>query len=631
MTIFSAHNLAKTYDNKLLFENISFGMEEGERVGIIGRNGVGKTTLMRIIGGMEYPDEGQVAFNKQMRFEYLHQLPTFDHGGPALDAVMDSRPDLRRLLDDHARLCDELGRHFSDEQQARLETISHQLDTQQGWQLEHEAQSILNRLGILDYKAEISTMSGGQRKRVALARVLLSNPDLLILDEPTNHLDADSVQYLQDRLQNSPRALLLITHDRYFLDAVCNRIVELDQSRIYNYPGNYERYLEQKEALLQSQEAAEEHTRSKLRRELAWLQSGAKARRTKAKARIKWIDEMQARPKNAGQKDIKIEVGKSFMGSRIIDSVNIAKSLDGKLLFRDFEYIAAPGDRIGIIGPNGTGKSTLLRVLAGEIEPDKGYVKHGATINIGFFRQEISDLAPTQTVVGALREIAEYIDTGVGRERYLSVRDMLERFLFPHRQHHSQIQTLSGGEKRRLGLLRVLMANPNVLLLDEPTNDFDIATLTALEEYLEFFHGSLIVVSHDRAFLDRSVHHIYAFEEQGRIRKYPGNYSAYLEKKEKAEQERRDKAPAKAAKSDSRERSRPAKKKLSFKEQQEYNQMEDAIAALEEQKAQLEEQLSSGTEDYLALAAKGKELTELEERIELAMLRWLELSEKAGA
>lgn len=630
MTIFSSHNIAKSYNDVQLFCNISFGMEEGERVGIIGRNGVGKSTLMRVIAGIEPADEGSVAFNNQMRFEYLHQLPAFEGGATVLQTVVAAKPHIHDLLDEHARLCTALDSNKSDAVAKRLEQVTHALDTENGWNIETDARIILNKLGMTHFDADVARLSGGQRKRVALARVLLANPDLLILDEPTNHLDADSVQWLQDRLQNSVKGLLLVTHDRYFLDAVCTRIVELDQSKLISYPGSYEKYLELKEASIAAQEAEAEHTRNKLRNELAWLQKGAKARRTKQKSRIDWIAKMQAEQKKTEQRDIKIEVGNTFLGGRVIDATSIKKSAGERVLFQDFTYVAAPGDRIGIIGPNGSGKSTLLRVLASEIEPDAGYVNTGVTVRIGFFRQENAAIDPAQTVIGSLREIAEFIDTGVGRDRYISARELLDRFLFPPKQQHSQVQTLSGGERRRLELLRVLMGNPNVLFLDEPTNDFDLATLSTLEEYLQHFRGCLILVSHDRAFLDRTVNTIYAFEEDGRIKEYPGNYSAYLEKKEQAEQTRQQ-APQQQQPKTAEKIPAPAtegkKKKLSYNEQREFDALEQRIAALEDEKTTLNEFLASGGTDYMELAAKGERLAALEEELDEAMLRWMELSD----
>ena len=608
-------------------------MEESERIGIIGRNGVGKSTLLKIIAGIDFPDSGSVAFNKSMRFEYLHQIPHFEKHNNVLMTAMSGKAELYEYYAEYEKLIHKPEKDQTDADHLKIENLTHKIDEMNGWSLESEAKTVLNQLGMFDFEADVVKLSGGQRKRVALAKALLSDPDLLILDEPTNHLDADSVQWLQDRLQNSSKALLLITHDRYFLDAVCNRIVELDRKQISSYFGTYERYLEKKEAEIIVEENAAEHTRNKLRTELAWLQRGAKARRTKAKSRIDWIAKMQAEPKYEEAKNIKIELGNVFLGSRVIDAVNISKSIGDKLLFKNFTLTTAPGDKIGIIGPNGTGKSTLLNTLVGKIEPDTGTVKHGSTVRIGYFNQENSDLNDSLTVIGALKEIAEFIDTGIGRERYLTAIDLLDRFLFSKNQHYSKVGSLSGGEKRRLALLRILMANPNVLLLDEPTNDFDIATLGSLEEYLQNFYGCLIVVSHDRAFLDKTVEFIYAFEENGNIKQYPGNYSNYLEKKEMEKSESNQTAsllkkvsvqnPVTVKKTET------VKVKLSFKEQQELLGLQKTISDLEAEKSAIEKEMENPDQlNYNDLMEKSNTILKLTEKIDEATMRWLELETK---
>ncbi|NUQ81359.1 MAG: ABC-F family ATP-binding cassette domain-containing protein [Bacteroidetes bacterium] len=624
MPIFTCNQLAKSYHNRLLFENVSFGLDDGDRVGIIGRNGAGKTTLLRIIAGEEQPDTGQVVFNKSARFRYLPQLPSFDRHANPLDTVLMARPDQYRLLKEYDQIA-----HSTSPDTDRLAVLAHDLDATGGWNLEQQAREMLHRLGVTDFSADVTTLSGGQRKRIALAQVLLSDPDLLILDEPTNHLDADTVQWLQDVLQQSPRALLLITHDRYFLDAVSNRILELDRQSIIHYPGNYEQFLERKEAVLEAEEAAQDHLRNKLRTELAWLQRGARARRTKQKSRIDWIASMQAAPKPPEEKKIKIELGNQFLGAKVIDAINIGKSLGEKLLFKSFTLVTSPGDRIGIIGPNGSGKTTLLKVLAGVLPPDTGTLKIGQTVNLAWFRQEIDDLQSGQTVIGSLKEIAEYIDVGVGRDRYLTAKDLLDQFLFSPNQHHAKVDTLSGGERRRLSLLRLLMRNPNVLLLDEPTNDFDLDTLGALENYLQNFGGCLLVVSHDRSFLDKTVDTILAFEPGGVIKTYPGNYSAYLDKKEARENEQsstvatKPKAPAKPTS--------PATKsgKLSYKETRELEQLDRDIQSIEDEKASLTEQLHlCGESDYKKLMEISNRIEELDNQLEEKFLRWMELSEQ---
>lgn len=601
MTLFSASDLSKIYFEKTLFDSIAFGMQDGEKVGIIGRNGAGKTSLLKIIAGLVEPDEGIVARNREARFEYLDQLPQFDVDDTAVHAVSSAY--------DHRH------GHLED------------------WEIEVRARRYLGKLGIHDAERNVHEMSGGQRKRVAIARALMSEPDLLILDEPTNHLDADSVQWLQDELSSSTSALLLVTHDRYFLDAVCNRIVELDQHRLYSYDGGFEYYLERKESMLDVQDSTAAHQRNKLRQELAWLQKGAKARRTKQKSRIDWAVKLQEdlaqKSDRAEMRDIDIELGHRLLGGKIIDAVNIGiSSPDGTTLVRDHTWRAAPGNRIGIIGPNGIGKSTLLLVLAGRMPPSSGYVDVGETVTLGFFVQEVKDLKENETVVANVREIAEYIDVGVGRERFITAKELCERFGFNSKQQHAYVHTLSGGERRRLALLRVLMANPNVLFLDEPTNDFDIVTLSALEEYLQYFKGVLVIVSHDRAFLDKTIDTIWSFEGNGIIKEYPGNYSAYLERKE---QNASAKASELKGAGTAADKSRNGKsKKISYKEQREISELEQLIPELEKRNAALEARMGSGEGSYTDHQQWAEEHRALADQIEAATMRWLELSERSS-
>jgi len=601
MTLFSASNISKSYFEKVLFTSISFGLQDGERVGIIGKNGVGKSTLLRIVAGLEEPDDGIVSFNNEARFEYLEQLPIFtstDGSDPrVLDTVVAAYPS------DHAHM--------------------------EIWEIETLAKQFLGKLGVNRLDDHVESLSGGLRKRVALARAIVSDPDLLILDEPTNHLDADSVQWLQDYLMNSSKGLLLVTHDRYFLDAVCTRIIEIDQEKLISYDGSYEYYLEKKEALVATQEATADHMRNKLRTELAWLQKGAKARRTKQRSRIDWIAKMQAEPERPDEKNIKIELGARFLGGKIIDAVDISKSIGGTLLFKDFTYRATPKDRIGIIGPNGAGKSTLLNVLAGRSKVDGGYVDIGDTVSIGFFDQEIRDMRDDATVIATLREVAEYIDVGVGRDRFITAKELCERFLFSSKQQHAYVHTLSGGEKRRLALLRILMKNPNVIMLDEPTNDFDIMTLSALEDFLQHFYGVLLIVSHDRSFLDKTVNTIYAFEEGGVIKEYPGNYSVYLEKKEARGSQANAQQRASASTTGTASSPvAPSKQKLSYKEQKELDSCERRIADREARRSEIERALGNTDADYKTLQSLAAELQVILDEIEKITVRWLELSEK---
>lgn len=591
-------------------------------MGIIGRNGAGKTSLLRIVAGIDEPDEGIVAFNREARFDYLPQLPVFDVDDSAIHAV--------------TKAYDPSHGHLED------------------WEIEIRASLFLGKLGIQNQDDNVHTMSGGQRKRVAIARALMAEPDLLILDEPTNHLDADSVQWLQDELMKSSKALLLVTHDRYFLDAVCTRILELDQLRIISYAGGYESYLERKESMIEVQDATADHLRNKLRSELAWLQKGAKARRTKQKSRIDWIHRMQVEPPKADIRDIEIQLGHRFLGGRVIDAVDISKYLGSnksgsdfaglRPLFKKFTYRAKGLDRIGIIGPNGAGKSTLLNTLAGLAKPDEGYVTLGETVTIGYFAQEIKDLKENETVLANVREIAEFIDVGVGRDRFITAKELCDRFGYSSKQQHAYVHTLSGGERRRLGLLRILMSNPNVLFLDEPTNDFDIVTLTALEDYLQHFKGVLLIVSHDRAFLDKTVDTIWAFEANGRIKEYPGNYSAYLTKIEERPSGkatpslRNDDAIAPTSKSGSLPTSKVSTasadpsaqpKPLSFKERKQITTLENQLHELELQKAAIEAKLSVSSTDFRTLQSLGEELTRTVRKIDDVTQKWLEMSERA--
>lgn len=626
MTIVSCTGLSKVYYEKTLFVDVSFGLQAGERVGIIGRNGAGKSSLLRILAGIDEPDEGVVAINRDIKAIYLEQQPLLEEQGTALEAVKSGRPDVVALFE-----------RFERERAAEAditETLT-LLDAADAWNLEAKAHRYLGALGITDHQQRVSTMSGGQRKRTALARALFAEPDLIILDEPTNHLDADAVQWLQDTLMTWTGAVVFVTHDRYVLDAVSTRIVELDDHKLYSYDGGYEKYLERKEERMKVADATAEHQRNKLRRELAWLAKGAKARRTKQKSRIDWIAEMTAAPERTKTREIEITVGGRYLGGRIIDAVDVAFQRDGRTLFHNHTWRAKPLDRIGIIGPNGAGKTTLINVLSGKIQPTSGYVSIGETVTIGTLEQEPRDLREDATVLQNVRDVAEYIDTGVGREKYLSARELCERFLFTARQQHAYVHTLSGGERRRLSLLRSLMADPNVIVLDEPTNDFDIATLTALEDYLDYFKGVLLVVSHDRAFLDRVVTTIWAFEENGRIKEYPGNYSDYLVKHEElqsakvsSEESARTLDTQSVPTTASTGANSRSSKKLSFKEQKEYEALVSRIAAVEAELADLEQRMSTGDGDYRLHEQWADQHKTLAEELDIAMARWMELEER---
>lgn len=628
MNILSCNGLTKTIKDRILFENISFGLDEGERLGIIGPNGAGKSTLLKIIAGIASNEGGDISINKEVRVEYLPQESDFESTDTALEAVMKSKTELFEIYSRHNLLIKKST--LSEKEQLELAHINHRIDELDGWNIENEAKKYLNKLGIIDFDKLVSEMSGGQKKRVALARILMTQAELMILDEPTNHLDADSVQWLQDLLQNYINSVIFVTHDRYFLDAVASSILELDYGKIIKYPGNYEEYLTQKESYESINENTHRHNIMKLRSELAWLQKGAKARRTKQKSRIDWIEELKKDSIKIKEKDIEIELGKVFLGNKIIEASYITKHLDGKLLFKDFIYFAKPKDRIGVIGPNGSGKSTLLNVLAGKIKQDDGNLEIGKSVNIGYFTQENIELKEDLTLIATLREVAEFIDVGVGRDRYITVKELLQKFLFPPEKHYMLVKNLSGGEKRRLALLKVLMKNPNILFLDEPTNDFDIQTLNALEEYLDDFYGVLIIVSHDRAFLDRTVEFIWSFENNGLIKEYPGNYSFYLNTKEL--NYRKIKNDEKNIKNDI---SKPKnfnfqiKKKLSYSEQRELENIENEIIELENQKENLEQLIiNSSSKNYKEIEEISIKINEIINLIDNKTLRWIELEDK---
>lgn len=624
MIIVSASNLSKSYNDVPLFQGISFGMEQGEKVGLIGKNGAGKSTLLKIIAGLENPDSGEAVLNGSIRVEYLEQTTLYDNDDTAIDYVLNGIPELYDVFRDYHDLV-----YSNSKDTERLMELSHRIDELKGWSIESEAKKVLQKVGILDFNKSLHSASGGEKKRIAIARILIAKPDLLILDEPTNHLDADTVQWLQDELSGTNISIIFVTHDRYFLDALATRIVELDFGKLISYPGNYEKYLDQKQTLLANEKSTNEHLQNKLRQELEWLARGARARRTKQKSRIDWAGKLKDDVRFVEHKRIKIEVGNVFLGSKVIEAHNIGLKIGNKNLFKDFTYLAKQGDRIGIIGPNGSGKTSLLKVFAGLMEPDLGASKQGTTVKIGYFEQTHDSLDENKTVIGSLQEIAEYINVGVGKERKITCRELLDRFLFPRNRQASYVSTLSGGEKKRLALLRLLMGNPNVLLLDEPTNDFDIDTLNVLENYLDNFFGVLIIVSHDRAFLDRCIEFIWSFEGEGYIKEYPGNYTSYLEKKETQQKESRElKQTEKKVSTQQKETTSGNPNKLSFKEKRELELIEKDIETLESLKSELEQKLSNPNEDYKLLEKLSNELHETINQLDTKTNRWMELSEK---
>ena len=644
MSLITIEHLTKSYTERLLFDDTAFSINEGEKVGLIGINGTGKSTLLKIVAGLEEPDDGSVVRRRNLYIRYLPQIPVFTAGDTVLDAIVRdnaSEP------------------HFSSREE-----------------IEASAKNILTRLGIYDFDEKVEHLSGGQRKRVALTSVLLSTADLLILDEPTNHLDSEMADWLEDYLKKFRGALLMITHDRYFLDSVTNRIVELDKGKLYSYQTNYEGFVKLKAERIDIAVASERKRQSILKTELAWMQRGARARSTKQKAHIQRYEALRDMDAPEFDKEVEMESISSRLGRTTVEVKDLCKSYGNKVLLKDFTYIFLKNDRVGIIGPNGSGKSTLMKMIAGWVQPDSGSIEIGQTVKIGYFSQENEAMDESLKVIDYIRNVAEYVQTKDGS---ISASQMLERFLFPGSVQYTTISRLSGGEKRRLYLLRILMDAPNVLLLDEPTNDLDIRTLTILEDYLDSFQGIVITVSHDRYFLDRMVRRIFAFEGDGKVVQYEGGFTdyqaAYLLKHPdllggsagrgkngaagdsygrgaagsvgaaggngaagSLDQNAVDADGLNAAgagkKSSQDGRSHQKKLKFSYKEQREWDTIEDEIAGLEAEIEALDGQIAESATNYGKLNQLMAEKAEKEALLEEKMDRWMylqELAEKIAA
>ncbi|WP_379137252.1 ABC-F family ATP-binding cassette domain-containing protein [Paenibacillus sp. sgz500958] len=637
MNIMTVEHLSKSYGEKILFRDASFGMDDRDKIGIIGVNGTGKSTFLRIIAGLETPDEGQVSIGNNVRVQYLAQNPPFDPENTVLKQVFAGEaPELRstrEYIETMAQLENNPG---NKELEAKLVTLGHEIDALGTWQLESEAKSVLSKLGIEQFDALMDTLSGGQRKRVALAAALITPSELLILDEPTNHIDTDSVAWLEQYLQKRRGALLMITHDRYFLDRVADVMLELDGGNLFRYEANYSRFLELKADREEREASAEQKRKNLLRTELAWIRRGAKARTTKQKARIDRFEKLKESGPSAVGGSMDISVTSTRLGRKIIELHGLSKSMDGRNLIKDLTYIAVPEDRVGIVGPNGSGKSTLLNLISGLLAPDSGEVQVGATVKLGYFTQEHQDMDETMRVIEYVKEEAEVIRTADGST--ISAGQMLERFLFPPVMQWTPIAKLSGGEKRRLYLLRVLMSAPNVLLLDEPTNDLDISTLAVLEDYLEEFPGVVFTVSHDRFFLDRTVDKILAFEEGG-IRLHVGNYSEYEEwmaqnvasRSQSGKDEGAMKRSSAGTSGQEITAAPPVREKLkfSFKEQREFEGIDEQIELAEKALVDIAAQMEAAFADSGKLQELVAKQREAEAHLEHLMERWTYLNELA--
>jgi ATP-binding cassette subfamily F protein uup len=628
MNLITVENLSKQLGERQLFEGANLLVNEGDRIGLIGVNGSGKSTLLRILAGLEAPDEGNATMWGGVRVEYLAQEPLLDDEQTVLATVFASELPQMQLVRRYEEAVAALERSPNDPaRQAALAQAGAEVDRMDAWAAEADAKAILTRLGIRDFEARIGHLSGGQRKRVALARALIDRADVLILDEPTNHIDAETVAWLETYLADTPGALVMVTHDRYFLDRVVTRIVELDRRRLVSYPGNYSHYL-RLHAERQTQLAeAEQKRQNLLRRELEWLRRAPMARGTKQKARKQRAEELLQLRYDSGEETVSIALASRRLGKQALTAAGLTKRYDGQAVVDSISLQLEPGDRIGITGPNGAGKSTLLDILAGKTEPDAGIVRWGETVRIGYYDQASEDLDDHMRILEFVEEEAPLIRTKDGER--VEAAKILEWFLFPRAMQWGRIGSLSGGERRRLYLLRTLIHQPNVLLLDEPTNDLDIQTLGVLEEFLDHFTGCLIVVSHDRYFLDRTVDYLCRMEDGRLGPRYPGPYAAYVELQEQAATElAAPQAPARAAVR-SAESASPASRKLTWKEQRELEALEIHIADLEQQKNDLAESMASSGDDYLALQRLSTQLDDVEEQLSAALDRWFQLSELA--
>ena len=605
-----------------MFENISFGIAKGQKVALIAKNGTGKSTLLKILAGKEPETSGQVIFRNGIKIGYLEQNPELMEENSLIEEVFRSESPVLATIKEYEEAADR-----GDD--ARLQELIPKMDSMNAWGFENDIKQILSKLNLNNFSMKISQLSGGQKKRVGLAKVLISEPDFLILDEPTNHLDTEMTEWLEEYLFKSGATLLMVTHDRYFLDRVCSRILEMDDSSIFSYDGNYSYFLAKREERIEAGNAAVDKARNLFRTEQEWMRRMPQARSHKAQYRIDNFNRLKnIVSKNTETRNLEIDIQGQRLGKKVVDMEHVNFTWEGKSYLTDFTYKFAKGDKIGVVGKNGAGKSTFLNILTGSLPPDSGTVDVGETVRFGYYRQEGIRFNPEERVIDVVKKIAEHIDLGNGR--VMSASQFLEYFLFPDNQHYSLVENLSGGERRRLYLLTVLIGNPNFLILDEPTNDLDIITLNVLEEYLAGFNGCLLVVSHDRYFTDKVCEKVFAIEEEGHVRDFPGNYTQYRnwceeqEELKAAEKNRTEKKPAAARPA----ANSPAKKrKLSYGETREIAQLEKDMDALNKEKADIEAALSSGTLDGAEITRISSRYSEVKELLDEKEFRWLELND----
>ncbi|MEE4177298.1 MAG: ABC-F family ATP-binding cassette domain-containing protein [Bacteroides sp.] len=625
MSYFQAQQITKAYGEKVLFEDLSFSVSVGQKVGLIARNGTGKTTLLNIIAGLDQPDSGICTFQNGIKQAYLQQEPFFKPNLTISEALLNADNEISRTVREYEELLSTTGAGHDTKLNERLHLLVERMDALQAWDYESRVKQVLTQLKIGRLDATVDELSGGQVKRLALARILIEEADLILLDEPTNHLDLEMIEWLESYLARKKLTILLVTHDRYFLDAVCNEIIELENGKLYNYRGNYSYFLEKKQERLEAETAFADRATNLLRKETEWMRRMPQARTTKSKARIDSFYELKdqaVRSNETGVGEIKMEMAR--LGKKILELENITKRFDGKPYVNDFSYVFKRGERAGIVGPNGSGKSTLLNLITSSIQADSGKITIGETIRYGYYRQEGLQVNDNKKVIEVISDIAESISLGKGKA--FTASQFLHYFNFPYHVQNDYAGKLSGGEKRRLYLMTVLMQNPNFLILDEPTNDLDIATLNVLEDFLENYEGCLLIVSHDRYFLDRLVDHVFVFGENGRIKDFPGNYTQYrLSRNKQVQAEKKtEKAETPAKPEKTKE-----KTKLTFKEQKEFEILEKEIEVLEVRKAELIEKMNTGKLSPEELLDASQKYAETEEALETKTNRWIELSEWA--
>ncbi len=622
MNYLSVKELTKSFGDKYLFEDISFGINKGDKVALIAKNGAGKSTLMRIIAGKEDADSGEVVIRKGIKYGFLEQSPSFDENLKVEELLSGYNSEVFKVVKEYETALQRSSVDRSAEAAKILEEAIAKMDITGAWDYDRRLKRLLTMFKITDLEQKVATLSGGQKKRLALALTILDEPDFLLLDEPTNHLDIEMIEWLEKYLEQSNVTLLMVTHDRYFLDRVCNNIIEIDDGTLYRYNGNYSYFLEKKAEREELLSIEVDKAKKLMKKELEWIRRQPKARTTKSKSRIDAFEDIKKKAGSAKkEEELKLETLSRRLGGKILELKGVSKSYGNLKLIEDFEYTFKKGERIGVVGNNGAGKSTLLKIITGEIKPDKGEVVVGETVVFGYYRQDgLPEYDNDKKVLEVVKDIAEIINTGKGKS--MTASQFLNFFLFPPEKQNDYVANLSGGEKRRLYLLTVLIKNPNFLILDEPTNDLDLITLYKLEEFLFNYKGCLILVSHDRYFLDKLSDHMFIFEGEGKIKDFYGLYSEY--KKRKAEQKSEKEKPVEKK---SHQQKRTVKKKLSYKEQKEYEQLEQEIENLENEKAGLEKKINSGITDYEELQKLSEKIKNIIDLIDEKTLRWMELDE----